>query len=1329
MILGNRHLVEKCWHVILPLTLFFIAQFSIPSAHADDFGIVTSENSVTVKQNQFSSPLNLTVKRDDFDGPVEIDVDVKGGGRDVQAYVSDREKIQEGSAESRDVSIYVGTGRDVENGSYEVTVTATGTVNGEPRTRVATFIINVQREGDTFEIGVNPNTITIPQGGTGSTKVEVKESGSFSERVYLEVRQRTSQDFSFSFSGANAGEYAAANHSDVMIGSQHWITQPDANGQSQSTLNIKVAPDVPPGEYTFEVHGRRDQKQTVDTVVSGTRETKAVEIDKISKRRAVFTVVVTADPDYISLIEPTEFDIEPGVYEMLTPPSSRFYLNQMYISATRDRNLIKTSVQLENPAAGIAVSMMRNKNINGVKIHYLRVDVSDEAKPGTYYANVTATATGTNNKSSSKSVRIEIIVPDNNKNEDTKISISKEPDPVKINCVGNSCPSEPIDANCLGNNCAPTTILNCSGSLCPQSMDILCPSGNCPTVIDLNCDEINCDLNGMTFFCGEGGCAAQPGGNFIGNLNEIFPSNLNVNCVGQGCAEGEDILGLCYGSECPNSINLNCSGGGCTNTLELNCSGTACPQDFTYDCVGGFCSSQLQFDCDGSICDQLDSFPDSRPYLTGAAPSGGGLFVDGFESGNLSTWSTPGSGTGSGTNNAGSQPGNIQTITLPRGSSDAIPAGSSDLAAIRAAANAISANAGVCLDAECPIIDCATAGRLLQGLIEAEGNLDEMYKWLIQASDDAMAHFQSLSAQGIITSEMMAQAQTAQAVHKYLHDIGSLMLDLAALGEFYKKFKDGDFADGSVLERLDGTYEMLKDLESATSTLGDAYDVEVPTVVSDVPGAAIGAAGGDGAAAATGLQNATPEALGSAVNDMKSQINDAIDIIKDAKDGKTPTAAVGKAIGRILKTYSSGIMQERERLINEYIANNTALYGDPNNPNEVSPVASSYAFLQKVNSRRFATEDALKAIRAAKDALMACMAKACDAVSLTRANVNSSFNGWGLALRHFNGVMQTLFSGLNGSFSVRDHCPGTETAISLFTGDGFLGGSGVSIGGNPITISPAREPKTAKCPDCQSRADAINTNLSETDYWQSERNAIEEKLTQAETLRQRMEILESRKASNRRSIQQMTQGLKDSVAFGVEWGPGLSLMLKEAEIRGRDLTRQIQEMQREIDRLEADKNRLPNIRERLSQLRQQRPGLYRALEDCEEQYCKESQYDEEFENVGKFFAEILDVEVIDVKTVSGNNPFDRENPLNHEHDDEEGGTGTTTTPGATVQVINNIPISRLTLAGPDACPSNHYHGNANNCNGLFTVDPAPGVCGHGVQSAVTSIPVSSCPDL
>ena len=129
------------------------------------------------------------------------------------------------------------------------------------------------------------------------------------------------------------------------------------------------------------------------------------------------------------------------------------------------------------------------------------------------------------------------------------------------------------------------------------------------------------------------------------------------------------------------------------------------------------------------------------------------------------------------------------------------------------------------------------------------------------------------------------------------------------------------------------------------------------------------------------------------------------------------------------------------------------------------------------------------------------------------------------------------------------------------------------------------------------------------------------------------------------------------------------------------------------------------------------------------------------------------VSIRDVRIVTGNNPYDRRDPTAEDSTNLSGtsdtSTSTTTTPTRTtttttttttsgggstapeptIEVVNNIPISRLFLAAPDACPSNHYHGDANNCNGVFTVDPAPGVCGHGTVANVTSIPISMCPDL
>ncbi|MDP6952449.1 MAG: hypothetical protein QGF53_06770 [Alphaproteobacteria bacterium] len=105
--------------------------------------------------------------------------------------------------------------------------------------------------------------------------------------------------------------------------------------------------------------------------------------------------------------------------------------------------------------------------------------------------------------------------------------------------------------------------------------------------------------------------------------------------------------------------------------------------------------------------------------------------------------------------------------------------------------------------------------------------------------------------------------------------------------------------------------------------------------------------------------------------------------------------------------------------------------------------------------------------------------------------------------------------------------------------------------------------------------------------------------------------------------------------------------------------------------------------------------------------------DSETGSTGEF-----EVDVLQVIPQTGTNPFDPD------LDPEQSNDGATT-----VTVINNIPISRLTLVGPDACPANHYHGDANNCLGVFTTDPAPGVCGHGKEDEVEVIAISECPDL
>ena len=1213
-------LMDVCARLFIVLMLSSLV-LSTSRAYAVDFGISTSEREVTVSQNQFSSPLELNLIRKDFDGPVNIDVQVDGVDNGVEVFVQDSKSLKGGNKPRDTIDINIGTRKYVENGSYEVTVTASGTVNGEPRTRVATFTVNVQRE-DSFEISVAPGKVSLPQGSVTNTTVNIQDLGQFTDPVYLEIGGRSLTGFSFDFSGNN-GNFSVANDSDKFVGSQHWTIQPDKNGKSASTLTITTYPDTVPGEYTFHVYGRRDMKKTVEAVASG-RGTKSITVETSSTRRAAFKVTVTADPVFIDLIEPVEFSLTTEKTRMVTEPSGYPHMNEIYVSAVRSLNTIKLEARLETDVPGISVAVDSKRVKPEVGPNMLLVAVTEAAPPGTYYAIIKATSRGANNKTLAQETRVEIIVPDKSKTENKKVSIANNK-AIKVNCVGNSCPATSITANCTGASCPEQVSLSCSSGICPQSLDLLCLENTCPSNLNTACNANECDANYMNFLCGNNGCTATAGESLISNLQNYNPVLVNVNCSGQGCAD-TDIIAYCYGSSCPASIDMSCTGSGCVNTIELSCYGSSCSNNFSYDCSGDYCPSQLQYDCEGLSCTQLSNPYGKLPYLTGASPSSTPIVLP----------------SGYSSNAPENKPAEVKPVVTEGGSSEAIPASSADLQAITAAANAIAANAGLCLDAECPIIDCATAAILLQGLINAEANLDEMYKWLIVASDDALAHLLSLQASDILTAEMLSQAQNAQALHQYLHRIGSLLLDLAAISSTLKNVAKGDLDDASKLKQLDTAYETLKDMESAVSTVGEAYETKTPKPASNLTGAVIGALGGDSIPDATGASKATPEKLGDAVNDMKSQINDAIDAINDAKDGKTPVEAVGKMIGRILKTVSAAKIEERKALIADYMENLDKNAG---------PIASSMAFLQKTNNRRFATEDALKAIRAAKDALLACMAKACDAASLTRPAVATDFSGWGSALKHFNGLIQGLHSGMNGSFSVKDQCPGTETAISLFTGAGFQGGPGaVSIGTN--TSTTAIRTVTAKCPRCQPIADKLAKNLTETDYWRAEKAAIEEKLSQAETLRERKAILERRRASNRRAIASMSKSLGEAEAFGFNWGPGLAIMLKEAEARSRDLQRQATEMEREIARLEADKGRIETIEDRLSELRYKRSRLREDLSYCEETWCK--QYDRDNEAVGRLFGTLFGVEVVDVKNVSGNNPYDRRDPLDEETD---GGTG------------------------------------------------------------------------
>lgn len=119
----------------------------------------------------------------------------------------------------------------------------------------------------------------------------------------------------------------------------------------------------------------------------------------------------------------------------------------------------------------------------------------------------------------------------------------------------------------------------------------------------------------------------------------------------------------------------------------------------------------------------------------------------------------------------------------------------------------------------------------------------------------------------------------------------------------------------------------------------------------------------------------------------------------------------------------------------------------------------------------------------------------------------------------------------------------------------------------------------------------------------------------------------------------------------------------------------------------------------------------------------------------------VSVKIIDVRSVSGNNPFDQEHPEaadaarpNAAETETETETEMVPAPssGPDIQVVSSggrfIPINKLRIGGPEAgCASDHYHASsAVACDGATVTDPAPGNCGFGVVGSEFPFPLANC---
>lgn len=353
------------------------------------------------------------------------------------------------------------------------------------------------------------------------------------------------------------------------------------------------------------------------------------------------------------------------------------------------------------------------------------------------------------------------------------------------------------------------------------------------------------------------------------------------------------------------------------------------------------------------------------------------------------------------------------------------PATDRDLEDVIARAQAYLAAAN-CEGMECPVTDCLNARAALQSLRSMEVYLQAIVHALELAADDNMEHFETLVENNISTGERTAELQENLGYQEFFHNLGSMLLDVASIASFAKDMaKPGaldDLSKGELLEKLDGAYEALKDLESGISTAGTSAGEDMPTPVADL---------------VKGMGDA------DTINDVKSHLSDAISTInayredgdawKDAlkNSGKMDAlremaesgalADLGQIAGRFLKSYSSGLIAEQQDRLRELLVNAEA--GD---------VVQAQAFIdmQRVQRRRWAAVDALAAVQEAKPAYSACVTKACDSYTLERTivpNFEETYNGetrysYGAALRWLNDAIRATLPGMQ-PVPFRDECP------------------------------------------------------------------------------------------------------------------------------------------------------------------------------------------------------------------------------------------------------------------------------------------------------------------
>lgn len=200
-----------------------VTQATIPA-----ISIAASPNALTINRGA-SAQTTINITRTNFTGAV--DFSFSGGVINIGGQFSPQ------STTGNSTQMTVSIGPNVPPGTYTLTITGTG--NGVP---VANNDLTVTVTSASFiEVALAPSTVSIPQGGVGSTTLNITRT-SYPGLVHL-VKSNLPANVTVDF------------------------VPPAVNG-NESAINVSVGPSVPTGTYQITIHASGLDIAEVTTILT-----------------------------------------------------------------------------------------------------------------------------------------------------------------------------------------------------------------------------------------------------------------------------------------------------------------------------------------------------------------------------------------------------------------------------------------------------------------------------------------------------------------------------------------------------------------------------------------------------------------------------------------------------------------------------------------------------------------------------------------------------------------------------------------------------------------------------------------------------------------------------------------------------------------------------------------------------------------------------------------------------------------------------------------------------------------------------------------------------